>query len=420
MLEIKPAIDTKIGLHDLKTALKESGGDFFLGRILLLGVVVAMTRAFALVSLLELLLCLLFISSPRLRTAFTGTLKDPRILLLLGFWLWVAIATLWGTASLVERLAEWWSWRKLILVPFTMVLFQDRCLKVLFMSLTIAVCAIYMVFSWLGYFDFVTLDRPPSQLLENHATQGVLFSGAALFSLLVAFKTQCSLLIRILLCLCSLGFILNILIMLTGRSGYLSLIAVCFAFGLAVFGSRSLLKGGILAVVALLALLVFETPRERMYQAFEEAATAYESDVSMTSLGVRVVMWNNTLQMIMKKPLLGSGSGSYEYDYREIVRYTEGWRGLGTDNPHQQYLHIAAEQGLIGLGLFLALLYAWLKPLLRNDDMFALAAQGVLLGCALNGLANGHFSSFVEGRFVWLVLAAMANITTIKNNVMKN
>ena len=63
MLEIKPVIDAKMVLHNLKTALKESGRDFFLGRVLLLGVVVAMTRAFALVALLELLLCLFHIIS---------------------------------------------------------------------------------------------------------------------------------------------------------------------------------------------------------------------------------------------------------------------------------------------------------------------------------------------------------------------
>ena len=68
-------------------------------------------------------------------------------------------------------------------------------------------------------------------------------------------------------------------------------------------------------------------------------------------------MWDNTLDMIGDKPLLGSGAGSFEDDYGKVAQAkATGWRAKRSSDPHQQYLHIAAEFGLVGLGFFLLFL----------------------------------------------------------------
>jgi O-antigen ligase len=65
-----------------------------------------------------------------------------------------------------------------------------------------------------------------------------------------------------------------------------------------------------------------------------------------------------TFDMIRSKPMFGFGSGSYKYNYEKVVANDYSCRNLGTDNPHQQYLVIAAEQATLSLAVFLLVLFS--------------------------------------------------------------
>jgi len=117
------------------------------------------------------------------------------------------------------------------------------------------------------------------------------------------------------------------------------------------------------------------------------------------------VFWENTLKMIAEKPLLGSGSGGFSQDYANFVADIEGWRSIVTDDPHQQYLLIAAEQGLIGLGIFMAGLMVMVIS--RGDNNNRSCALGILILTATNGMFQGHFGAFVEGRLFWILMGVL-------------
>lgn len=395
--------------HLFLTARKYFHSDpvFFFAQLCVLLIVISMTKAFALVSFLEAILIVTVIASSKLRIKIFEAVRDPRVMLVMLFWLWILVACLWGSASFFERAEEWWSWRKLVLVPIVFALFQSKDAKVLFMCVVVAIGAIYMVLSWLGYFGVIHLDRDPRELLENHATQGVFFSASTLMAVLLAVRIKSNVFCFVLILL-SIGFVLNILVILTGRSGYLSLISSFAVIGLLV---PSRLRVGLVVSLVLLSLaflFVSPTPSARIKQAFSEMQTAQDPSVNYTSLGIRVVFWTNTVEMISQKPLLGSGSGSYRYDYATVVSGDSSWRGILSDNPHQQYLHIWAEQGLIGLLIFLSALFVWFRSMWsRPIDIYLIGGLGVFLGCVANGFANGHFSSFVEGRLVWISMAVL-------------
>lgn len=311
-----------------------------------------------------------------------------------------------------ERFIDWWSWRKLSLVPICFALFKSEPSRVALGVVIIFTCAVFAIFSWLGYLEIVSLDRPPSQLLENHSTQGVLFTGSALLSVLFLKHTN-NRLIQILLSMLIAVFVLNVIIVVTGRSGYLFLI-VCSAYvgfvELRKYGLRWLVIPPLLVIIGLTAS---DTANRRILQAYNEATQVVLSPKSDsvtpehgTSVGHRVLMWVNTITLIRDRPILGTGSGGYKIAYGDLVEGLEGWRGRVIDDPHQQYLHIAAEYGLLGLVIFLCAIASWLftRPDVRTPFYFA--ATGILLGTLANGFANGHFSTFVEGRFVWIVVPA--------------
>lgn len=384
----------------------------FVAQLLVLGIVISMTRAFALTSLLEVMLWCFFAFNASLRRRLAEALQDTRVLLVLGFWLWIAISSIWSDAPMQERFIDWWSWRKLSLVPICFALFKSEPSRVALGVVIIFTCAVFAIFSWLGYLEIVSLDRPPSQLLENHSTQGVLFTGSALLSVLFLKHTN-NRLIQILLSMLIAVFVLNVIIVVTGRSGYLFLI-VCSAYvgfvELRKYGLRWLVIPPLLVIIGLTAS---DTANRRILQAYNEATQVVLSPKSDsvtpehgTSVGHRVLMWVNTITLIRDRPILGTGSGGYKIAYGDLVEGLEGWRGRVIDDPHQQYLHIAAEYGLLGLVIFLCAIASWLftRPDVRTPFYFA--ATGILLGTLANGFANGHFSTFVEGRFVWIVVPA--------------
>lgn len=393
------------GLHPHQQSWPE-----FFACILVLGIVITMTRAWVLTNLLEVILVSLVFYDSSLRRRVFLSINDVRVLSVLLFWAWIALSMSWSYAPINERFGEFWSWRKLILVPICFALFQGEAQKRLLMIAIVAICSVFMIVSWLGFFGLVELDRAPKHYLENHATQGVLFGASSLFCVLLTLKRPDwkNILFYSFLVI---GFLGNILFISTGRSGYVFLLVIVgyatfFAFkhrfqtNLIGLGAGTLIIGLILSI-----FFINKTTSTEITKAMNNIETAYESK-EPTSMGLRIVMWRNSLDLIQNKPLLGAGAGAFKYDYQALFAGQDGWRSRVVDDPHQQYLHIAAEHGLIGLVLFLFCVASWLFTKVPSQSIFYIAGISILFGTAANGFANGHFSAFVEGRLFWITVAA--------------
>jgi len=371
---------------------------------------VAMTRAFALVSLIELMLWCLFLLYSPLRCAFVESFSDIRIKLVFAFWGWAVVATFWSPADYGLRFEEVWSWRKLLLFPMAWVLFKEAQLKRVAILTLVAAASVYMCFSWAGHLGYVSLDRAPSQLLENHATQGVIFASMSLLMLIMLRTESLPIWMKVLFCLLIAGMVTNIIYVLTGRTAYVSLLLLA-PYGAWLIASRlKWLFAAIALGVVALAFYNSDIAKSQVAKGLSDFDRTISGEAdAYTSMGIRWVYWENTLRMIANNPILGSGSGGFSADYAELVKNEEGWRATVTDDPHQQYLLIAGEQGLIGLGLFLAALGAMLIS--TGDNDYRRGAIGILLMTSVNGLFNCHFNSFVEGRIFWVMMGVLLSTT---------
>ncbi len=261
-----------------------------------------------------------------------------------------------------------------------------------------------MVMSWLGFWGVITLDREPQHLLENYATQGVVFAAAAVCAIFIFAESGQAMLQRAVLFVFVICFVGNILFVLGGRSGYLFLLISMAGAGYMLFPRYRKLAGVIGFSVVLLGLVASDNSRSRILIAFQEANAAFDSE-AYTNLGVRIVMWTNTIALVRESPLIGTGAGAFEIRYEDQVKDATGWRALVTDDPHQQYLHIAAEYGIVGLAIFVGGLICC--ALTRQTSPYVCSGLIVLAATAANGFANGHFSAFVEGRLLWIMLGAL-------------
>lgn len=109
------------------------------------------------------------------------------------------------------------------------------------------------------------------------------------------------------------------------------------------------------------------------------------------SINARRLIWETTINMIKEKPLLGSGIGTFKLIYlnyqAELLKnkpeYLKYFANAG--EAHNEYLQMAAEIGIIGLGIFLMIIFMLYKIVFislnaKIDESKKLTLLGMILG----------------------------------------
>lgn len=127
----------------------------------------------------------------------------------------------------------------------------------------------------------------------------------------------------------------------------------------------------------------------------------YDAGNSRTSIGMRLDWYQNSVDLIKEKPLLGHGTGAFSTAQKKLI---EGTNTQPTDNPHNEYLFIGVQLGLLGLAAFLSLFFLQLLCSLNLDKNNRYLVQGVVIsmmtGCLMNSFLfdsmQGHFYAFLS------------------------
>lgn len=179
--------------------------------------------------------------------------------------------------------------------------------------------------------------------------------------------------------------VLGICLVLTySRGAWLSIVAVTAICG--HLYNRKVLW--VFLVIPLIALFCHDGVMERLMSIFNP------TDTSST---LRIALWESTIAMILDKPLLGIGWGSYWLVYPEYDFFLNN-PATTIVHAHNMYLHIAAEIGIPGLIVFLSIIYGHTK---KAIDVLAQTKNrwvaGVMLGvvAAVLGLAVNGFTDYV-------------------------
>lgn len=174
------------------------------------------------------------------------------------------------------------------------------------------------------------------------------------------------------------------LVLTYSRGAWLSVLAVIFTFGL--LKNRKILW--LLALVPVAMVVGHEVVMDRLLSIMNP------TDTSAT---LRIALWESTIAMIADKPLLGIGWGAYGLVYPEYDFFVQD-AGTKIFHAHNMYLHIAAEIGIPGLLVFLAILWGHahraLNLAISTSDRWA---AGLMLGAlaAIVGIAVGGFTDYV-------------------------
>ncbi len=117
------------------------------------------------------------------------------------------------------------------------------------------------------------------------------------------------------------------------------------------------------------------------------------------SVGLRIAIFRNTLEMIKDRPLLGFGLGNHKVYYpiyhRKVVIEKVFSEEAQLHNVHNDFLQLFSETGVIGFSLLALLFLLWMRSVKRvsidrRGDESALWAMGIFIGI-LGIMINGSF-----------------------------
>ncbi len=113
------------------------------------------------------------------------------------------------------------------------------------------------------------------------------------------------------------------------------------------------------------------------------------------SLGERWEQWKFTLAAIGDNPLFGYGGGSYSTVFQSY-RHGDDFRQVVYAQSHNYYLHLWLERGLIGLTVWVALLFTLLKHAYHHSMAHRSSLVRSSMGAALIIIVASMIQSMVD------------------------
>jgi O-antigen ligase/Tfp pilus assembly protein PilF len=186
----------------------------------------------------------------------------------------------------------------------------------------------------------------------------------------------------------------------------------------AIPSARTKLTLGVAAVV----ILLFAAPlQHRMARQGDFGFDERKADLSTTAVQVfapsgargRLTVWRRTLDMILDNPVFGVGLGAWMFHYPV---YDQGeWitRNTAPQRPHNDFIWILSETGVIGLAIYLWIVGLIVSRLWRAENLRELA----LCSGALAYLGHSFFS-FPRERIAATMLfwVALGMISTLRSS----
>ncbi len=336
---------------------------------------------------------------------------------------WQVVGLSYTDAPMSYALKNIFTERKICYILPLALIFSDAGPKRRFLAAFLAVATMGLTASFalnlVPVQDWVSLfpaqnARVVTRLISEHTfvfrskvTQGMVFAICAFLALWYSYQQHQPTWAGALRALAT-AFVINITTVTHGRSGYvvfLVLVVWCFAMWR---GFKGVAMGALVALfIGAAAFTLSSSVHDSVMRGIAEAQN-FSTTPEETSLGRRMVMYQTTLGMIRENPFLGVGTGGFKQSFSAIAaeKYS-GWRAIPFDDPHNQYLFVLAENGLVGLATFLLMTGMILKHCLKGGSIYGKMAAGCMLAWLATSLFSGHFRTFPEGHLIAFIVGIL-------------
>ncbi len=319
----------------------------------------------------------------------------------------MAVGTLWAPEPLHQLRHSTSDIIRFALLAAFLTVFRDVSTRDRAIRAFLAASALVLVVSfilWSGIVEAIPgIKGSPNYpvVFKYHITHSFLMAFATVLFTLRAMGSGTGKTMRLFYGVLAGAAAFNILFMIPGRTGQVVLALAAFYIGISRFHWRGLAV--VVGCAATIVTIAWFLPNSVMHQraaiAWQEASAWRPGEVAPkdSSVGLRLEFYQNTLKMVAERPLLGAGTGSFATIYADQVAGTDM---VATNHPHNSFLQLGAELGLLGLASLAWLLFVqWRSAGMLPETSERLAARSLLLFYVAAGLVSAPFTDHAEGIF---------------------
>lgn len=344
-------------------------------------------------------------------------LSNPVARAALALFCMLGLGALYGHTPISEALGILGKYIDLAFIPLFMLMFADARTRVLGERMFFVASGLILLLSgllathilapqsWMN--SLTTADSPA--VFHSYITQGNMMAYAAFLALL-KMRDAMDARSRGLWAGFAALAIFNVLFMLQGRTGYMILLLLMAWFAWATLARYFQQRGkawgwrqGLMVMVAgmvMVGSLYMLSPRlHDRVETVRQELQAWHPDLGNegSSTGQRLDFYYNTLHIIERNWWAGVGTGGFPDAYTEQI---QGTNALPTHNPHNEYLMVAVQTGVLGLLLLLYLYYTEWRVAPTLESAYAQdAARGLVLAYIVNCLFNSALHDHADGLF---------------------
>jgi len=359
-------------------------------------------------NILLALLLALWLLEGRFREKVSAALDNPIVipaLMLFGIYV---LGLFYGVATWHDALGSLKKAANLLLILVMIPIFKKEKIRDFAIWGFLAAVCLTMLLSYLIWVGVIE----PNNFFKGDQNEPVVFKLRITHSLLMAYGAYLFLLkarqciskpLGILFGVLALAALYNVIFMVASKTGYVVALALGIYFIVSHWRLRSI------GIVALLLMILFgviyqlpsSAPHQRLLSMYNEAKCWQPGQSNRSSTGCRLDYITNSLKLIQKNPVLGVGTGGFEGAYAALVKDTKIEL---SDNPHNEYLLVTVQTGVMGLGLMLWLfIVQWRMAALLPDSFDFLAARGLVILIMSASLVTSTLIDHTEGLFyVWM------------------
>jgi len=363
------------------------------------------------------LLLIFWLLSGNFGLKFKRIKQSPAALWVLGLFALLAIGLLYSNAEPGATMDTFNRYKKLLIMPIIISLMLSEQWRRYAMRGFMVGMVVLLAMSYMKYFEILTIDTGGPRDPVGHVTSGyTVFKSriahsifmAFFFYLMVQFVISCPRWRWLCLTLAILT-IHNILFMVTGQSGYVILICLITLLLYQHIGWKGLLIG-ILVAPLLLGITYYGSSNFK--SRFHESATDFLEYTpgdyeNYRGISYRREYFQGALKIIQKSPIYGHGTGSFAVEYKKVADE----KGLKpAHDPHNEFLMLTSQLGLIGLTAFCLMLLSQWRASFRLDRENRLILQGLLVTMITGCLFNSLLLNSTEGKFYLILLAIIFSI----------
>jgi len=331
---------------------------------------------------------------------------NPVALAALAFFALYLAGTLYTIGGQAEVLGTLSKAARLLLIPALVPLINERKWRrrgIAAFAGSMLVTLVLSYFIWFGVLPVnAWLKGIPQDpvVFKAHITHNVFMAFTAFLLALAAIEARTRR-GRIVLWLLCAAAVINVLVMVPGRTGHVVLLVLFTYFLYRQLGSKGLVLAG--AALGALALVVFLSPGTMLHKRITLADDELQQWRSgappdlRSSVGQRLDILRNTIAVIRDKPVLGVGTGGFAAAYASVANRAGDPL---TENPHNEFLMIIAQFGLLGVAAIIGIFGTqwWLAA--RLPDRFDReAARGFVLTMVVASILTSTLVDHAEGFF---------------------